>query len=133
MKRPEYKRLPQLRVYCPPEYTADALASLAEHAFYRGSEDHKGPDNCFGFSPTPPRRDASVCDSGITMEIATTLLREAISKGNIQWTLATEKFPRYVFSKWNGQLYIGRLMNDGKGEYKGYPAQENVEIRGMKE
>lgn len=131
MKRSRYEHLPKLEVYCPPEMDESALRHLADHVFYRGSEDHKGVDNSFGFSHTPPRRDASVCDSGITQAVAQEMLREGIRKGNIQWTVAEEKHPRYVWSKLNGQLYLARLTNDGKGEYKGYPVQEAVTVKGL--
>lgn len=131
MKRPTHKHLPRNEVYCPKLLDAVALQQLSERVFYRGSKDHKGVDNSFGFKHTPPRPDASVCDKNITPEIAQNLLRESICKGNIQWTVATEKHPRYVWGKFEGQLYLARLTNDGKGEYKGYPVQESVIIKGF--
>ena len=132
MKKSEHKHLPKLEIYCPDWCTSDKLAKIAEHSFYRGSEDHKGANNSFGFTSTPPRRNASVCDKGITPEIAKNWLRESIRKGNIQWTVPEEKHPRYVWGYFDGQLYLARLTNDGKGEYKGYPVQEDVKIKGLK-
>lgn len=29
--------------------------------------------------------------------------------------------------------YLARLTNDGKGEYKGYPVQESVTVKGLVE
>lgn len=133
MKRTNYEHLPQLTIYCPPEIDEDALKDLAERVFYRGSEDHKGVDNSFGFSLKPPRRNASVCDKEITPEKAQSWLRESIRKGNIQWTVAKEKHPRYVWGIFEGQLYLARLTNDGKGEYKGYPVQESITVKGLVE
>ena len=133
MKRTNYEHLPRLEVYCPPELDESARQRLSEHVFYRGSEDHKESNNSFGFSHTPPRRDASVCDRGITQDLAQNWLREAIRKGNIQWTVAKEKHPRYVWGKFNDQLYLARLTNDGKGEYKGYPVQEPITVKGLVE
>lgn len=132
MKRTSYEHLPRkLAISYPAELDAEALARLASQVTYRGSEDHKGIHNSFGFSPKPPRRNASVCDQGVTPKMAQDWLRQSIAKGNIQWTVPEEKHPRYVFGIFNGQLYIGRLTNDGKGEYKGYPVQEPITIRGL--
>lgn len=133
MKRASYEHLPRrLEINYPSSLDDTALEQLASRVFYRGSEDHKGMDNVFGFSPTPPRRDASVCDTGITRELAQQWLRQSIRKGNIQWTVPSERHPRYVFGRFDGTLYIARLTNDGKGEYKGNPVQEPITIKGLR-
>ena len=129
MKKTEHRHLPKLEVFCPKEYSdPKALEKLSKRVFYRGSEDHKGMNNCFGFPLTPPRKDASVCDNGITQPMAQQWLRDAVKRGNIQWTVEKEKHPRYVFGKIDGRFYLARLLNDGKGEYKGYPIQEDITV-----
>lgn len=131
MKKPTHQHLPRCEVY-RPEWADDRyLHELADSVFYRGSEDHKDAGNSFGFLRTPPRKDASVCDNGITPEQAQEWLRDSIRRGNINWAVLTEKYPRYVWGIFNDQLYLGRLTNDGKGEYKGYPVQESVTIKGL--
>lgn len=131
MQKTSYEHLPRLEVYRPDWLTDEKLEELAERIFYRGSEEHKGSDNSFGFSHRPPRRYASECDSNITREQAQEWLRTAVRKGNIQWTVPEEKHPRYVWGLFNNQLFLARLTNDGKGEYKGYPVQVPVTVKGM--
>ena len=133
MKKTTYQHLPRCEVY-RPEWADDRyLYELADRVFYRGSEDHKDAGNPFGFSHDPPRKNASVCDNEITPKQAQEWLRNSIRKGNINWAVPAEKHPRYVWGIFNGQLYLGRLTNDGKGEYKGYPVQESVTIKGLVE
>lgn len=131
MKKPGYKHQPPLEVNCPPEFTKEKLALLSKLVSYRGSPDHKGYGNSFGFPNTPPRPDASVCDNGITPQVAQEWLRASICKGNIYFSLTLEKFPRYVWGKFDGKLYVARLINDGNGEYKGFPVQEPVKVKGL--
>lgn len=134
MRPPTYKRKRGWAVFVPPEVTPEYLAELARQSFYRGSSDHKAPGSSYDFSLTPPRPDASVCDNGITREIAEAHLREAIKRGNIAWTVPREKHPRYVFGVIDGRLHIGRLTVDGdkKAEYKGYPEQSGIVVQGLK-
>jgi hypothetical protein len=47
-------------------------------------------------------------------------LKKAIRKGSVSahWEGG---FPRYVWHREDGTVYEARLVNQGKGEYKGYP------------
>ena len=134
MKRTSYRRTREWKVLVPADVDADKLARIAEQSFYRGSPDHKGPGNVFGFALKPPRPNASLCGDNITREEAESCLRDAIKRGNICWTDPTEHHPRYVFGFLGGRLHIARLTNDTSttGEYKGYPEQVGITVKGLK-
>lgn len=84
--------------------------------------------------PPCPRADASICDAGLKDKQAklTELLKECVRRGNIgaPWE---GSFPRYVWGELQGQPYEARLVNKGRGEYKGYPLETDEMPRGMLE
>jgi len=43
------------------------------------------------------------------------------------------EYPRYVWYKEGDALYEGRLVNRGRGEYKGYPLEDDEWPRGIEE
>lgn len=98
------------------------LEDLARRVRYVGSPEHKdGPS----FAGLPHfRKDASICDSAITQGQAQDWLSMGIRLGNIgaPWENA---FPRYVWYKTGAIMYEGRLVNQTKGEYKGYPLSKD--------
>ena len=53
----------------------------------------------------------------------TRALRQAIRDGQVgeQWE---GEFPRYVWCRIDGTICEARLTNRGKGEYKGYPLED---------
>ncbi|MGD0775388.1 MAG: hypothetical protein ABSC05_21440 [Candidatus Solibacter sp.] len=87
-----------------------AAAALAT---YTGSPEHKVPH---------ARSDATRCppDLEAAQENLTTWLRQAIRVGNIGG-LMEAGFPRYVWYRDGHRVFEGRLTNQIKGEYKGYP------------
>ena len=116
MRAPQRKR-PRKRVICvPPDIN---LYGVSERATYVGSPEHKDAPS---FAGQPRlRADASCCPREITDRILVTgWLRAAIRRGatGAPWEGG---FPRYVWYKDGGTVYEGRLVNRGRGTYKGYP------------
>ena len=116
MRAPQRKR-PRKRVICvPPDIN---LYDVSERATYVGSPEHKDVPS---FAGQPRlRADASCCPREITdRNLVTGWLRAAIRRGatGAPWEGG---FPRYVWYKDGGTVYEGRLVNRGRGTYKGYP------------
>jgi hypothetical protein len=91
----------------------DQLLTVAATAQYVGSPEHKVPH---------ARSDATRCPTELeaAQEDLTTWLRQAIRRGNIGG-LIEGGFPRYVWYRNANRVFEGRLANQVKGEYKGYP------------
>ena len=102
----------------PPEGVD--LANVATRATYVGSPEHKS-QRSFAGHPRP-RVDASICDSDLDwqQDLVTLWLREALLAGDVgaPWESG---YPRYVWKRVDDDVYEGRLLNSGNGEYKGYP------------
>ena len=109
------------RVANPPP-NAD-LGDTARQAVFVGSSEHKNTPS-FAGQPTP-RSDASLCDPMLRNSRCrlTRALRQAIRDGQVgeQWE---GEFPRYVWCRIDGTICEARLTNRGKGEYKGYPLED---------
>lgn len=106
------------------------LASLARLARYVGSPEHKDTPSFAGHPR--PRADATICDRSFIdrqKEIAT-WLRAALKRGAVgaPWEGA---FPRYVWYRHGDTVYEGRLVNQEKGEYKGYALGADELPRGL--
>lgn len=99
------------------------LNVVAERSRYVGSPEHKGAPSFAGHPR--PRTDASICDQRLdSAEEITRWVRKAIQKGAFGG-LWEDGFPRYVWYKDGETVYEGRLINQGLGEYKGYPLEAN--------
>ena len=127
MRSPKRQR-PQVRGPEPPPSGVD-LVSVAAKTVYVGSPEHK---DCLSFAGQPrPRSDASICDRNLAWKQSelTEWLREGIRNGltGHPWEGG---FPRYAWCKKDGVGYEARLVNQGTGEYKGYPLTED-EWRGV--
>lgn len=98
------------------------LAALAARMTYVGSPEHKTQPS-FAGQPAP-RADASKCDRGITREQAQEWLRQAMQDGACgdYWE---GDFPRYLWIRAGNQCYEARLVNQGLGQYKGYPIESD--------
>lgn len=112
------RRRPPRRQRCTPPPDVD-LGHAAATARYIGSSEHKTAPSFAG--PPRPRADASKCDPKLAdAEELTGWLREAIEKGNVGAPFEGA-YPRYVWSRKEGVVYEGRLVNQELGQYKGYP------------
>ena len=115
MRTPNRRRPRRRQIYTPPDVDLNHLAGLA---VYQGSPEHKDRPSFAG--PPRLRADASCCPREITEELANQWLSIAIRRGVVgaPWEGG---FPRYLWYKAGDNVYEGRLVNSGKGEYKGYP------------
>lgn len=121
MRPPKRKRLARRRV----EGTGSVnLEELAERVSYVGSPEHKDMPSLAG--QARPRADASLCERRLTKDfgLVTEWLREAVRRGAVGgfWEGG---FPRYAWYKEGDVVYEARLINQARGEYKGYPLNEN--------
>lgn len=94
--------------------------AVAGRSSYIGSPEHK---NSQSFAGRPaPRRDASLCEIrfAASQEMLTHWLQEGIRRGCCT-AFGENDFPKYVWYKDADTVYEARLVNQGKGEYKGYP------------
>lgn len=93
---------------------------MAHKATYVGSPEHKDTPS-FAGNPRP-RADASICDRSLARKQTqiTRWLRGAIRTGNVSAHWEGD-FPRYVWYRENESVYEARLVNQGNGQYKGYP------------
>lgn len=100
------------------------LEATAEQVSYLGSPEHKDTPSFAG--QARPRTDASICPRDMAEDLprVESWLRDAIRRGavNERWE---GRFPRYVWYKDGEQVYEGRLVNRGNGQYKGYPLERS--------
>jgi hypothetical protein len=107
----------------------DQLAAAAETASYVGSPEHKGQHTWLGQPKL--RSDATPCPSNLhDRDLLTSWLKAAILAGRVsdQWS---DKYPRYVWFRNEDDLFEGRLVNLGNGEYKGYPIKNSQAPKGF--
>lgn len=116
MRTPNRRRPPK-RVIVPPPPGCNPLVA-AELASYVGSPEHKDAPSFAGHPR--PRADASICDRSFIRRLdeINDWLKAAIRMGNTgAWS---GNFPRYAWHKEGDTVFEARLVNEGKGEYKGY-------------
>jgi hypothetical protein len=117
MRAPNRKR-PLARAISPAPDGID-LASVACLALYVGSPEHKDSPSFAGHPR--PRADATICDRSFInrQKEINKWLRVAIERGAVgaPWEGC---FPRYVWYRQGETVYEARLVNQVKGEYKGY-------------
>jgi hypothetical protein len=107
-----------LRVVAPPP-DGKNLEAVARKASYVGSPEHKDTPS-FAGQPRP-RADAAICNRNLAerQTQVTKWLKRAIRNGHCaHWE---GDFPRYVWHREAGTVYEARLVNQGNGQYKGYP------------
>ena len=128
MRAPNRRRPQRRQIYVPPGTDLNHLANLV---MYVGSPEHKDFPS---FAGQPRRRaDASCCPRDITdQNLVNQWLRAAVRRGAVgdHWEGG---FPRYVWYKDGDIVYEGRLVNQGNGEYKGYPLSRDEWPGGIEE
>ena len=117
MRAPKRRR-PLLRIVAPP--LGKDLDAVARKASYVGSPEHKDMPS-FAGQPRP-RADAAICDRSLAEKQSqvTRWLRRAIRNGHVSAHWEGD-FPRYVWHREAKIVYEARLVNQGNGQYKGYP------------
>jgi hypothetical protein len=107
-----------LRVVAPPP--GKDLVAAARRASYVGSPEHKDMPS-FAGQPRP-RADAAICNRSLAerQTQVTRWLKRAIRSGHVSAYWEGD-FPRYVWHREAETVYEARLVNQGNGQYKGYP------------
>lgn len=115
--------------------TPAELMDLAERAVYSGSPEHKVV-RWWGGLPMGrqlpggrvgrPRKETTICPltSKSDRVIATEWVRAAIRSGQCRFYESDQNFPKKVWYEAGGQIWMGERINDGLGEYKGWPIFE---------
>lgn len=117
MRAPKRRR-PQVRHISSAPESVD-LRGVASRVSYVGSPEHKDTPS-FAGQPRP-RADATICErrfKGMQDQL-TDWIRESIRAGVIGGPWEGD-FPRYVWCFREDMVYEARLVNQAKGEYKGY-------------
>ena len=106
------------------------LVALSEVVKYVGSPEHKDAPSFVGMPK--PRADASICDRALGQDRVKVQkwLQTAVARG---WVgeLRDGRFPRYVWYRDGDVVYEGRLVNQQRGEYKGYPLNNDEWPQGL--
>jgi hypothetical protein len=116
MRAPNRYR-PQKRVIVPAPEGCDPSVA-ADSASYVGSPEHKDTPSFAGHPR--PRADATICDRSFVTRLdeINRWLRDAIRTGKTgAWT---GSFPRYAWHREDDTVFEARLVNEVKGDYKGY-------------
>lgn len=108
MKRPPSR--PRLQRKSLIQIDLEQRNVAAAQATYTGSPEHKIPH---------ARSDATRCPAVLEGDL-TNWLKQAIIAGKVGG-LVEAGFPRYVWYQDGDRIFEGRLTNQMKGEYKGYP------------
>jgi hypothetical protein len=128
MRAPRRRR-PLVREIAPALQGVD-LQAVAAKASYIGSPEHKDTPS-FAGQPRP-RADAAICDRSLAGKQGrvTRWLRKAIRLGSVSayWEGG---FPRYVWHRQEDVVFEARLVNQGNGQYKGYPLNREEWPQGL--
>ena len=84
--------------------TVGELATLAQRAVYLGSSEHKNK-RWWGGRPEG-------------------WVQTAINAGQCRFSQEDKNFPKWIWHEADGQIWMGYLVNDGLGQYKGWPIDE---------
>jgi hypothetical protein len=98
------------------------LDAMAETVSYLPSAEHK--DYLTAAGPGKLRSDASACPRGLDFVAVRGWLRNAVRARQVSADFQGD-FPRYVWTRVEGQVYEARLSNSGLGAYKGYPIHDH--------
>lgn len=136
MKNPTPPKRPNRR---PPrrELSANERANLAARARYVGSEEHKSKAWWGGKVPRarqlpggqigrPGKQTTTICPltSRTDQQRATQWVQAAIANGQYRFFEADKGFPKKIWHRADGRIWCGMCLNQGQGEYKGWPIDE---------
>lgn len=124
MKAPKRKR--PLNNKLIGKFDTKEMQLIASQVRYVGSPEHKqNPNKITGYAK--PRADASICPQEISDKPKTVIrwLKRAVTLGCVG-EIWEGGFPRYIwyYDKEQGMAFMGRLVNKGLGEYKGWPIEQ---------
>lgn len=110
--------------------TDDELEELAQRAVYLGSGEHK-IQRWWGGLPEAGNRakwqTTTICP--LTTEVerirATDWVRSAIVSGHCLFSQEDKNFPKWIWHEADGRIWMGYLVNDGLGQYKGWPIDKD--------
>ena len=104
---------------------------VAERAAYLGSADHKDRRSWLGLPTSGVRlaagRKTTICPlvTNADRARATGWVRQAITAGQYRFVDGDRDFPKHVWLRdSDGQVWYGRCLNRARGEYKGWPIDE---------
>lgn len=109
--------------------TVGELATLAQRAVYLGSSEHKNK-RWWGGRPEAGNRAEwqTTTIYPLTTEDdrirATGWVQTAINAGQCRFSQEDKNFPKWIWHEADGQIWMGYLVNDGLGQYKGWPIDE---------
>ena len=128
-RRAANRRRPLRRQIAAPPTGAD-LDAIASRVRYVGSAEHKSYPS-FAGPPRPRVADATKCDPRFDEPgPLTQWLAEAIRSGQVGGPWEGE-FPRHAWFVVDDICYEGRLVNRGRGEYKGYALRPQERPEGL--
>ena len=109
---------------------------MAKRAVYSGSSEHKqvrwwgglpmGQQLPGGRIGRPNKETTTICPltTRSDRDRATEWVRAAIRAGQCRFHESDRNFPKKVWYEADGRIWMGLLVNDGLGEYKGWPICE---------
>ena len=128
MRRPNQRTFQQ----SPSDY----LEVLAEQAVYIGSKEHK-ERRWWGGLPRARqlsgsrvgrrrKQDTTICPliDETDRDRATQWVRAAIRAGQCRFLESDQHFPKKIWYEADGRVWMGLRVNDGLGQYKGWPISE---------
>lgn len=120
-----------------PILSPDERAGLAARARYAGSGEHKSKAWWGGKVPKarqllggrvgrPGKQTTTICPltSEADQQQATQWVRLAIANGQYRFFEADKDFPKKIWHRADGRIWFGMCLNQGQGEYKGWPIEE---------
>ena len=74
----------------------------------------------------PHKQRTTICPltSKADQQQATQWVRMAIAEGRYRFFEGDKDFPKKIWHRANGQIWCGWCVNQGQGEYKGWPIDE---------
>ena len=110
--------------------------ALAARARYAGSSEHKDK-KWWGGLPSAKqlpgggvgrrgKQHTTLCPltTDADRDRATEWVRQAIANGQYKFHEGDKEFPKKIWHRADGRIWFGLCFNQGSGEYKGWPVEE---------